>query len=81
MVNYEEKKNQFLNRKKINYFFLSIDYAKGFGGKYGVANDRKDKAAVGFDHVEQLSRHSSQTGNTYIFEYNLEVFKILKLIS
>lgn len=38
------------------------DYAKGFGGKYGIAEDRKDKSAVGFDHVEQLSKHSSQVG-------------------
>lgn len=37
-----------------------IDYAKGFGGKYGVASGSKDKSAVGFDHVEQLSKHSSQ---------------------
>lgn len=39
---------------------MGLDYAKGFGGKYGVASDRKDKSAVGFDHVEQLSKHSSQ---------------------
>ena len=38
------------------------DYSKGFGGKYGVAGESKDKSAVGFDHVEQLSKHSSQTG-------------------
>jgi cortactin len=39
-----------------------VDYAKGFGGKYGVVNGQKDKAAVGFDHHEQLAKHSSQIG-------------------
>lgn len=43
---------------------MVADYAKGFGGKYGIANDRKDKSAVGFEHVEQLSKHSSQVGKS-----------------
>jgi cortactin len=37
-----------------------VDHSKGFGGKFGVAQDRKDQSAVGFDHVESLSKHSSQ---------------------
>ncbi len=36
------------------------DYATGFGGKYGVQSDRKDKSAVGWDHVEQVDKHDSQ---------------------
>lgn len=36
------------------------DYATGFGGKYGVQKDRQDGSAVGFDHTEKLSKHSSQ---------------------
>ena len=38
------------------------DYATGFGGKYGVQNDRKDESAVGWDHVEKVDKHDSQKG-------------------
>lgn len=38
------------------------DAAKGFGGKYGVQQDRKDKAAVGYDHHEKVEKHASQKG-------------------
>ena len=41
------------------------DYKAGFGGKYGVQNDRQDKSAVGWDHQEALQKHESQKGNTY----------------
>ena len=37
-----------------------VDYSSGFGGKYGVQKDRQDSSAVGFDHTEKLSQHSSQ---------------------
>merc|ERR1712136_641082 len=33
----------------------------GFGGKYGVQTDRKDKAAHGWDTHEKLAQHASQT--------------------
>ena len=38
------------------------DYAKGFGGKYGVEEDRRDKSAVGWEDHEKLHQHESQTG-------------------
>ena len=41
---------------------LFIDYKAGFGGKYGVQNDRVDKCAVGWEHKENLTKHESQKG-------------------
>lgn len=38
------------------------DYAVGFGGKYGVQTDRKDKSAAGWDERVELSKHESQKG-------------------
>lgn len=38
------------------------DYAQGFGGKYGVQTDRKDKSAAGWEDREQLQQHESQKG-------------------
>jgi len=38
------------------------DAAKGFGGKYGVQTDRKDKSAVDYSYQEKLQQHASQTG-------------------
>lgn len=32
----------------------------GFGGKFGVQEDRKDKSAVGWDHIEKPQKHASQ---------------------
>lgn len=40
-----------------------LDYKKGFGGSFGVQNDRQDKSAVGFEHHEALSKHESQLHN------------------
>lgn len=37
-----------------------IDYATGFGGKFGVQSDRIDKSAVGWDHIEKVEKHESQ---------------------
>ena len=39
-------------------FFL--DYASGFGGKFGVQRDRQDKSAVGWEHIEKCEKHESQ---------------------
>lgn len=36
------------------------DYSHGFGGKFGVQDDRKDKSAVGWDYVETPQKHESQ---------------------
>ena len=41
---------------------LIVDYKAGFGGKYGVQNDRVDKCAVGWEHKEDVTKHESQTG-------------------
>uniref|UniRef100_A0A3Q3W2U4 SH3 domain-containing protein n=1 Tax=Mola mola TaxID=94237 RepID=A0A3Q3W2U4_MOLML len=35
--------------------------AHGYGGKYGVQQDRMDKSAVGHDYQSKLSKHCSQT--------------------
>ena len=43
------------------------DYSTGFGGKYGVQTDRKDKSAVGWEHQEQTAKHESQKGRQPIF--------------
>uniref|UniRef100_A0A3Q3WER3 SH3 domain-containing protein n=1 Tax=Mola mola TaxID=94237 RepID=A0A3Q3WER3_MOLML len=34
--------------------------AHGYGGKYGVQQDRMDKSALGWDHQEKLQLHESQ---------------------
>ena len=41
---------------------LFLDHSKGFGGKYGVENDRVDKSAHGWAHREKLEQHESQKG-------------------
>jgi len=46
------------------YAGLGSDYAKGFGGKYGIQTDRQDRSAVGWDHIEKTEKHASQKGNT-----------------
>lgn len=43
-----------------------VDYAVGFGGKFGVQADRQDKSAVGWDHHEQLQQHESQTDHNKV---------------
>lgn len=43
-------------------FCQSADYAKGFGGKYGVETDKVDKSAVGFEYQGKTERHESQKG-------------------
>ena len=64
----------FLDFRKFQYdymlliFGILLDYSKGFGGKFGVQQDRVDKSAVGWDHQENLQKHESQTG-TEMFIY------------
>ena len=41
---------------------LCVDYKTGFGGKFGVQNDRIDKSAVGWEHHEKVDKHESQKG-------------------
>ena len=46
---------------------MYLDYKTGFGGKYGVQNDRQDKSALGWDHQEGLQKHESQKGTHCFF--------------
>ena len=39
---------------------LCSAYVLNILGKYGVQNDRKDKSAMGWDHVEKVDKHESQ---------------------
>ena len=38
------------------------DYKIGWGGKFGVQEDRKDSSAAGWDYQSKLSQHESQKG-------------------
>ncbi|NXW10741.1 SRC8 protein, partial [Fregetta grallaria] len=49
-----------LNTYKQNSSLLSLDYSKGFGGKYGVDKDKVDKSAVGFEYQGKTEKHESQ---------------------
>ena len=43
-------------------YLVSTDYKSGFGGSFGVQNDRQDKSAVGWEHIEKVEKHESQKG-------------------
>lgn len=51
---------------------FSLDYAKGFGGKYGVEKEKVDKAAVGYDYKGETEKHQSQKG-----EFKLKHLSVL----
>lgn len=53
-----------------------LDYAVGFGGKFGVQSDRQDKSAVGWDSVETVEKHQSQVDHSKVsfFKYNFYFF-------
>lgn len=38
------------------------DTSKGFGGKFGVLEDRKDKSAVDWSYQAEAQKHASQKG-------------------
>ncbi|ETN82936.1 repeat in HS1/Cortactin [Necator americanus] len=40
---------------------VEVDAATGYGGRFGVQTDRKDKSAVGWDDHSDLTKHESQT--------------------
>lgn len=40
----------------------SLDYSKGFGGKFGVEKEKVDKAALGYDYKSETEKHQSQKG-------------------
>ena len=56
---------QSLEYSCIDALFYYTDYKAGFGGKYGIQNDRQDKSAVGWDHQEAVQKHESQKGIIY----------------
>lgn len=39
-----------------------IDYSRGFGGRYGIEKDKRDKAALGYDYKGETEKHESQRG-------------------
>lgn len=39
-----------------------VDFAKGFGGKFGVDSNAQDKSAVDYSHRESVPTHPSQKG-------------------
>ena len=41
--------------------FNFSDYSKGFGGKFGVQQDRQDSSAGGYDEMGATDLHESQT--------------------
>merc|ERR1712013_416049 len=43
---------------KVDKHASQVDAAKGFGGKFGVA-EQKDKSALGWDHLEKVEKHTS----------------------
>ena len=45
--------------------FPLSDYKSGFGGKFGVA-EQKDKSALGWEHHEKVEKHESQKGELCI---------------
>lgn len=64
-----------LYNETINVF---ADYKKGFGGKFGVQEDRKDKSAAGWDEHEKVAPHESQVGKYKTIVKNCRWFAILK---
>lgn len=47
-----------------------IDYKFGFGGNYGINEDRMDKTALGWDYYEAPEGHSSQKGKKAVWGNN-----------
>lgn len=46
---------------------ILVNSFSGFGGKFGVQNDRMDKSAVGHDYVSKVEKHVSQTDHSVGF--------------
>lgn len=68
-INQMENDSMWICMNLLHVFYVSwisltvnVDYSTGFGGKYGVQTDRKDKSAVGWEHQEKLEKHESQQG-------------------
>ena len=54
------KKDDFAHKQK-EYEESSIKPSAGYGGKFGVEQDRVDKSAFGFGYRQETTKHSSQT--------------------
>lgn len=39
-----------------------VDCKRGFGGQYGVAVDKQDQCALGYEHKANLAKQQSQNG-------------------
>lgn len=65
----------FLLKVIMSLTFLYKDYAKGFGGKYGIQKDHQDKSALSWDHHERPEKHQSQTT-----EYKVSLLLIINEI-
>ena len=63
-----QKGKQTIPSFKFLLTFVASDYKTGFGGKFGVQNDRVDKSAMGWDHIEKVEKHVSQKGKIISFE-------------
>ena len=48
-----QKEDDEVMKRKVS----QIDQARGFGGKFGVEEDRMDKSAVGYDYQVSTSEH------------------------
>jgi cortactin len=57
------KKDDLIVKKKQTELHSSVNPSLGYGGKYGVQQDRVDKSAVGFEYQHATEKHSSQKGN------------------
>ena len=55
----------------LKFQFVLLDYATGFGGKYGVQKDRVDQSAEGYEYHADLSKHESQKGMIRFASCNL----------
>lgn len=69
----------------LNKYDSNSDYKKGFGGKFGIQEDRKDKSALGWDEHEKLQQHESQTGCSiclllfFFFSGRTNIFEVKRI--
>ena len=61
-----QKEDEEVMKRKVS----QIDQARGFGGKFGVEEDRMDKSAVGHDYQVNRSKCDLINGTLYL-EVNL----------
>ena len=60
---------------------MFLDYAHGFGGKFGVETDRQDKSAAGWNEKADLAKHESQKGPLLqVTPWSFPVFYVLKIL-